>query len=370
MTRREFVRGSAAGLAGVLGGIGRAAASSRPRRGQAAGAGPDPREVHRSTLVVNGLDPSALNARYLDLLEEGGVHCWHRSAGGLQSFADTYTFMDAHRDRIAVARSVAEIRRAREAGRIAYLFGWQSANELGDAPGEPPPTALRAYQELGLRICAIAYNVANIFGGGCLEPAIGLTRAGRRLVEEIHALRIVLDVGGHTGEQTSFDAIEVSAGVPVVCSHTNVAALVDNPRNTSDRLFEAIARTGGVIGLTAFNDFHVRTRHDAAVPRSPQVGLERHLDQFDHLRRLVGTDHIGLGPDFVEGRNGTEPLDRTVMPPEVYSETPWFYVEGFENVSQLPNVTTGLLQRGWSTGDVHKVLGGNWLRVYERVWGS
>ncbi len=330
----------------------------------------DPRAVHGGTLVVNGLDPSALEARYLQLLRQGGVACWHRSAGGIQSFADTYGFLDAHANEIVPATTVRGIRQAHGAGKIAYLFGWQSANELGDAPGEPPPTALRAYEELGLRISAIAYNVSNIFGGGCLEPTVGLSRAGRRLVEEIHALGIVLDVAGHTGEQTSFDALGISRGVPVICSHTNVAALVDNPRNTSDRLLEAIAATGGVIGLTAFNDFHVRTRHDAAIPRSPQVGLERHLDQLDYLRALVGPDHIALGPDFVEGRNGTAPLNRAVMPPEIYSETPWHYVEGFETIAELPNVTAGLIRRDWPTTDIHKLLGENWLRVYEQVWGA
>src|SRR5690606_5026108 len=108
-----------------------------------------------------------------------------------------------------------------------------------------------------------------------------------KLVEQIHKLRIVLDVGGHTGEQTSLDALAMSSGVPVVCTHTNVRALTDNPRCTSDKVFEAIARTGGVIGLTAFNDFHARSRKDAGVLRTPQVGLDKHLDQYDYLKRLI-----------------------------------------------------------------------------------
>ena len=242
----------------------------------------DPISIQSSTLVVNGLDPSVLNEKYLDMLKAGGVNCWYGSTGytqpfaGIQFFADAYN--DEHKDQIVAARTVREIRQAHQQGMIAYLFGWQDANVLSDASDEPPPTPLRAYYEMGLRFCGINYNVVNIFGGGCLEPQIGLTRAGRRLVEEIHKLRIILDVGGHTGEQTSLDALDISTGVPVICSHTNVRALNDNPRCTSDRVIEAIAKTGGVIGLTAFNDFHARTRHDAHVPRTPQVGLEKHLD--------------------------------------------------------------------------------------------
>jgi membrane dipeptidase len=326
--------------------------------------------IQRSTVVVNGLDPSVLNEKYLNMLKAGGVNCWYKSMGGIQSFANAYNFTDAHSDRIVPAAMVAEIQQAHQQGKIALLFGWQAANVLSDAPGEPPPTALRAYYQLGLRICGIAYNVPNIFGSGCLEPQIGLSRAGRRLVEEIHKLRIILDVGGHTGDQTSLDALEISAGVPVICTHTNVRALTDNPRCMGDRLMEAIANTGGVIGMTAFNDFHARTRHDAHVPRTPQVGLEKHLDQYDYVRKLVGVDHVALGVDNVEGRIGGIALNRAVLPPEAYSEQPWFYVKGFESISELPNVTRGLIERGWSTAEIRKVLGENWLRVYRQVWGA
>jgi len=327
-----------------------------------------------SSLVVDGLDPSNLQADYLDLLKAGGVDCWHQSLGpDLASFATLLSFLDTNKARIAQARSVREIWDLRQRGLLSHVSGWQSAEGLV-VNGEPLPANLRAFHELGLRVCGIAYNVANVFGGGCLDPQVGLTRAGHRLVEEIHLTRMVLDVAGHTNEATSFDAIAMSAGLPVICSHTNIRSLNDNPRCSSDGMLEAIARTGGVIGLSAFNDFHARKASDVRVPRTPQVGLDRHLDQYEYLRRLVGADHIGIGPDFIHGNNNSGTLsaeESTVMAPEAYSpEMPWFYIKGFENISELPNVTQGLLQRGWSPEDVSKVLGENWLRVYERVWGS
>ncbi len=381
MNRRDFIRRST--LVGAVAGAGLAV----PHRTGASASDPsarsrsslaeqpadgDPLALQRSTLVVNGLDPSELTERYVGMLTEAGVGCWLRSraSADVRAFAEAYTFLDAHRDRVVAATTVSEIREAHRDGRLAQIFGWQSANDLGDAPGDPPPTSLRAYYQLGLRVVGIAYNVANIFGGGCLEPRMGLTRAGRHLVEEIHKLRIVLDLNGHTSEQTSLDAIEMSAGLPVVCSHTNVAALNDNPRCSSDRLFEAVARTGGVIGLTAFNDFHAHRRSDAHVPRTPQVGLATHLDHFDYLRRLVGAEHIGLGPDFIEGRLPRASVNPAVSPPEIYSAKPWLYVEGFERITELPNVTRGLIERGWSEAEVRQVLGENWLRVYEQVWGG
>ncbi|HSR40969.1 MAG TPA: membrane dipeptidase, partial [Longimicrobiales bacterium] len=142
----------------------------------------DPLEVQRATLVVNGLDPSNLWPGYLDMLRDGGVDCWHRGGGDVQAFSEAYHFFDEHSDRIVPARTVAEIRQARADGKIAHLFGWQSSENLQRmSPPPPDPTALRAYYEMGLRIVGIAYNVANQFGAGCIEPQIGLTKAGERL---------------------------------------------------------------------------------------------------------------------------------------------------------------------------------------------
>jgi membrane dipeptidase len=248
---------------------------------------------------------------------------------------------------------------------------------LGDAAaqgslGVVPVSNLRVYRELGLRIASIVYNNPNVFGGGCLDPEIGLTRAGHRYVEEIHNQRLVLDVGGHTGDQTSFDALAISAGVPVICSHANVRALMDNPRNIPDNLAEAVARTGGVIGLTSVSDFHTRSRNDVAIEHSPQATLSQLLDHFDYLKKLVGIDHIGIAPDFMTGRTDLDQMGmiRELWPADVYSEQPWNMVKDFETITELPKVTQGLLDRGWSAPDVRKVLGENWLRVFEQVWGA
>jgi len=325
-------------------------------------------------IVVNGLDPSAMTGDYLDMLEAGGVNCWHQSIGSsFESFARLLNFFDENQKRIAPARSVRDIRRLKGENRIAHIAGWQSASGL-ISNGEPVLNNLRVYHELGLRICGISYNVADIFGGGCFDPDVGLTRAGHRLIEKIHESRLVLDIAGHTNEKTSFDAIAISDGVPVICSHTNILALNNNPRCSSDAMLEAIAKTGGVIGVTAFSDFHTRKSSDANLLSSPQAKLDQHLDQYDYLKRLVGVDHIGIGPDFLEGRNGAGTLsasDRILMAPEAYSQrTPWHYVKGFENIGELPNVAHGLTRRGWTEGELRKLMGENWMRVYEAVWGE
>jgi len=367
--RRRFVQGLAA-TAAAAGLTQSAAATADPPRHQPRG------------LVVDGLDTSIINAGFLGLLEAGGVDCVHKSMGDAASYAAIYAFLAGHRDKIVPASSVREIREAKRQGRMSMVFGEQDANLIEtQVPKDPTGTyeqiraELKAHYDLGMRIQGLCYNVANVFGAGCVEPESPLTRAGRRLVEEIHAMRILLDVGGHTGERTSLDALAISSGVPVVCTHTNVAALNPNIRATSDRVLEAIARTGGVVGVTAISDFHVRSvrTYQAHGPVSPQATLDLHLDQYDYLKRLIGVDHIGLGPDFVWGwgESYDHHAERSIaFPPEALSDGPAVTVKDFEDISKLPNLVRGLRSRGWSSAELDKVMGENWLRVYERAWGA
>ena len=334
-------------------------------------------------IVVNGLDTSLLNDEFVGLLRTGGVDSVHKSAGALIHYGQLHHNLDKHADNMVLATTVSDILAAKAAGKIALTTGAQHANDLEKmldkshlATYETLAPALRTFYELGLRTQGICYNVANIFGGGCMDHTVPLTRVGRRLVEEVHKLNIVLDVGGHTGEQTSLDALEMSAGVPVVCTHTNVAALNANPRAISDRTAEAIAKSGGVIGITAISDFHVRnpSNHKVHGARSPQASLDIHLDQYEYLKRLVGIDHIGLGPDFVWGWGDHFDQDNELsmtFPPDTLSDGgPILVVKDYENISKLANVESGLRQRGWSQTELDKLLGGNWIRVYRQVWGS
>ena len=324
-------------------------------------------------IVVEGLFAGAIRLSHLRGMQQGSVHCG--VAGGpsdMASFAGLLRFFDQYRDEVVLAKSVADIRAARRAGKISNVFCWQAADALGQefnsALGRSQ-TSLRAFHEVGLRIVGLCYNVVNPFGGGCLEPTVALTRAGRRLVEEIHQLKIVLDVGGHTGEQTSLDAVAISHRVPVICSHTNVAAIADNPRCISDRVIDAIAATGGVIGITAVNDFHVRGRGNTGPV--PHVGIDAHIDQYEYIRKRVGIDHVGMGTDFVDGMaipyGGG--INKDIIPPEMIDE-PWKFIQGFSSIGELPNLIAGFKRRGWSDADVGKAMGGNWLRVYREVWGG
>jgi membrane dipeptidase len=339
-------------------------------------------------VVVDGLDCSLVSEKFLELMRQGGANCVHLTVGGVAEdsggtagFGTLYEFADKHGDQMVIARTVRDIRQAAREGRISFVLGWQDANIL-DGPLRESRVfttmteGLRAYSQLGLRVIGICFNNSNLFGGGCLEQREPLTQAGRRLVEEVHKRRLLLDVGGHTGEQTSLDAIEISTGVPVVSTHTNAAAINANMRCISDRLALAIANTGGVIGINALSDFHNRNAKSALIhgDQSPQVSLDKHLDQYDYFRKLVGIEHIGLGPDFEFGttwsQQGEPSADVSLNWP--YGESSvggLLYIKDYENISKLPNLVSGLKGRGWSQPELDRLLGGNWLRVYEQVWG-
>jgi membrane dipeptidase len=327
------------------------------------------------SLIIDGLDCSVPSEEYVARLRQGGVDCMHLSVEDMDGRGGVHPFVFVHErlDRLSVsmrlARSVREIHACKRDGRIALVLGWQGADPVGTEPG-----TLRAYYELGLRVLGIAYNTTNRYGSGCLEPAGGLTEEGKRLVDQAHALNLLLDVGGHTGEQTSLDVVARAGGRPVICSHTAAAALNANKRNTSDRVCTAIAGTGGVIGVLCLNDYLVRNAANARpTEATPQAPLDVYLDHLDHLRRLVGADHIGIGPDFVAGQDlsapGAWPGNR-FTPDMISPGDQILYARGFESIDQLPNVTAGLRTRGWPPGDIAKLLGGNWARVYQAAWGA
>ncbi len=383
MKRRDFVRGLAAvGVAPGLAAAGGASSAKAATGTEVADAGVADaavggrgaeRPATQDDIVVEGLFAGAMRLSHLRGMQEGGVHCG--VAGGpsdMASFAALLRFFDEHASEVVLAKSVADIRAAHAAGVISNVFCWQSATVLGDSFNSPigsAATSLRAFHEIGLRQVGLCYNVTNAFGSGCLEPDGPLTRAGHRLVEEMHSLGIILDVGGHTGEQTTLDAIAISDGVPVICSHTNVAAIADNYRCISDRVIDAIAGTGGVIGLTAVNDFHVRGRGNTGA--TPHVGIEEHVDQYDYIKNRVGVNHVGLGTDFVDGMaipyGGG--INAEIITADMVSE-PWRFVRGFESIAELPNLIDGLRRRGWTDEEVRKAMGANWLRVYQQVWGG
>jgi membrane dipeptidase len=324
---------------------------------------PDPgllreaKALHDEIVVVNGIDASILNEAMITSLWDGRVDVNVSTLPDYSPTSMAHRFLWEHRDSLEVALTVDDIHRARNLGKTAIVVAWQWVDIQEDVE------LLYAYQRLGLRSAGLVYNVGNQIGSGCLDPNPGgLSHFGVQVVETLQDLRIVVDIGGHLSEETSFDVLNVAEG-PVVCTHTNCRALRDNPRNTTDGLMRAIADSGGVTGITAFNYFLVKEGRGT---------LEHYLRHIDHAVEVAGVEHVGLGLDLLVGRHDSGPVDPRVLPPEAYPQRyeDWIYLEGLEDFSGVPLITAGLMKRGYPPEDIEKIMGLNWLRVWQEVWGA
>jgi membrane dipeptidase len=209
------------------------------------------------------------------------------------------------------------------------------------------------FYELGVRMAALTWNDANAAAGGAGgDAAQGVSDFGREVVRRFVELGVVLDVA-HASEQTLSDVIDLADGRPVVVSHTGCRTVYATPRNLTDDQLRRVARTGGVIGIMA---------HPLAVdPAMPT--LERYLDHIDHAVSVVGVDHVGLGPDFIEqvARSGASgDPGNLLLPPGVKLEDS---IAGLAGPADLPALLDALARRGHPPAAIEAIAAGNVLRV-------
>jgi len=388
MTRRNFFEAGLGGAAlSVAQGVSRA--ESPPIRREAGGA-------DLRTVVV-GVDGSALTGAYLDEYLSSGANVWQYSDNiiDFDDFQKIQNFVDSQSSKITLAKSYNDILAAKRAGKVAMVVGIQECTQLepewfgnpnhnpADNPNDwspnPPTTQLSAYYDKGLRIANLAYNLSNFFGGGCLDPMTPLNRAGRFIIGQMQEIGILVDCS-HSSEPTTLDIISMATR-PVVCSHSNADALNDNPRNLSNRVIRGIADTGGLIGVNPLNAFLVWSRQDGASssradngPFPPVASISKYVDVMDYIRRLVGIDYIGIGTDFTNGPPflTPPPSQSFLYPPEMTYNQPngLQYVKNFSRVGDLPILRAELVRHGYSSIDIAKILGGNWMRVFREAWNA
>ena len=223
----------------------------------------------------------------------------------------------------------------------------------------------------------LAYQLSTSFGGGLLDPTTPLSIAGEYIVDQMQEIGILVDCS-HSSEQTSLDIIK-RAKHPVVCSHSNPVALNDNIRNISDRLIKGIADTGGLIGVNPVNAYLKWSTKDApnaiTGPFPRLATISQYVDVMDYIRRLVGIDYIGIGTDFTYGDPPTSlthflPIIRVILPRCSTIRPTLEYVQNFNGVRDLPLLRAELVRHGYSSVDIAKILGGNWMRVFREAWNS
>src|SRR5215831_3627416 len=251
-------------------------------------------------------------------------------------------------------RTAEEVRRAHTQGKIAALIGVEGGHMIGN-----DVRVLRMFGDLGVRYMTLSHF----------------------FVREMNRQRIMVDIS-HVSDKTFYDALEVSKA-PLIASHSSCRALCNHPRDMSDDMIKALAAKGGVIQINyersfidqAYKDAYDRVSGGVVAAADkiskecgedsdcasrklrdlqkqmessgalPRVSWERIIDHIDHVVKLVGLDHVGLGSDF----------DGATMP------------DGMEDCSKLPKITEALMRKGYKDDDIRKILGGNLLRVMEQT---
>jgi len=287
-------------------------------------------------------------------------------AEALKQFDAVHAMIRANAGTIAWARTAAEVRANAEKGRISALFGVEGGHALLPGNDDELLDHVRTFYARGARYLTLTWSIASPIGGssGDDSEGRGLTDVGRRIIDEMERLGMMVDVS-HVSDPLFWDVIRY-ARKPVIASHSSARQLANVPRNLSDPMLRAIARNGGAVCVNygpAFLDQEYFVREQAVWSRVRALGLPRRefwrtvraeaaqltpvplsrlVDHIEHVARVAGIDHVCLGSDF----------DGIPSAPA-----------GLEDVSKLPALTAALRARGYGQADLAKILGGNVLRV-------
>lgn len=316
---------------------------------------------------MDGLQYCNWSRAIFEEMRDGGVDVVHATIAYHETFRETVDRIIAwdrrfadNADLIVKASSLADIAAARQGGRTAILFGAQNPS-----PIEADLGLVSILYDLGLRFMQLTYNNQSLLGTGWQESYDGgLTRMGREVVREMNRLGMVIDMS-HAGEATTLDAIEAS-DAPVAVTHANPRWWRDTARNVSDRVIDALAANDGMLGLSLY------PHHLAG---GSACTLEAFCAMAARLAGQIGAQRVGIGSDLCQGhddsvigwmRNGRWTFASADNPngPAVLPVQPAWFASNRD----FPGIRAGLLQAGFSPTEADGVMGGNWVRLMQRVF--
>ena len=325
-----------------------------------------------------------LGAEFFSIWAEPETTAGHFARSTFDLIDSVYEQAARHPDRMMMAFSVADIERAHKEKKLAALMGIEGGHSI-----ENDIHLLHDYYRLGVRYMTLSWSNTNEWAdssGDINDPRVqhhnGLTDFGKQVVLEMNRIGMMVDIS-HVADKTFFDAIATTKA-PVIASHSSARALTNHPRNMTDDMLRAVAKNGGVVQANFYSAFvdennrraseaqqkdadaavaahlaelraagkpvtyldkdQIEREWAAKVPRPPLKSL---IDHIDHIAKVAGVDHVGLGSDF-DGLSGAMP-------------------EGINSAADLPRITQALLDRGYNANDIRKILGGNLLRVFGEV---
>ncbi len=315
------------------------------------------RIIYESDLVQKMID-SGMDSITITLCDPKPV-----GAEALELAVDSLLEFDRHiaanPSQLMKAIAVADIDRARESGRLAVFYLYQNTVQFG-----ADLDRVDMFYAMGLRSCQITYNERNLAGVGCREQGDdgALTEYGRALVARMNDLGMLIDLS-HANMPTMADTIEHSRA-PVHISHTACNDLYPHVRNTSDENLRALADRGGVVGICQLRPFLTETKRD---------NLHTYFDHIDHAVSVAGVEAVCIGSDrdhrVIEMTDEYLAELRAEEGSQVTSSELPYFIDELNGPSRMEVVWDGLVSRGYSSGDVERIMGANLYRLYADVIG-
>ena len=311
-------------------------------------------------------NPESFTPADLQPFKDSGINVFHIGVGigGSDAYLETLKFLASwngfiasHTDHLTRIDSAGDLERVKRSGKIGVLLGLQNSEQFRS------PADVNFFHGIGQRVSQLTYNARNMIGNGSTERRDeGISDFGVAIIERMNAVGMAVDVS-HCGDRTTLDAFEISKK-PVLITHSNCRALVSgHPRCKTDEAIKKMGAAGSVMGITGVRMF---------VKADEPTTIEHVLDHFDHVAKLTGREHLGVGSDI-------DLYGYDAMPPEANRQLRAGYkgsygfrekidVEGIDHPKRMFDLTEGLIRRKYSDKDIEGVLGGNFKRVLSQIW--
>jgi membrane dipeptidase len=310
-------------------------------------------------------DPTTFTQKDFAAFRDSGIDVYHIAVGtgGPNAYDETLRFLSlwngfiAHHGewmmRIDSPESLAAVKKS---GKLGVLLGLQNSEHFRT------PADVDFFYSLGQRVSLLTYNSRNLIGTGSTERTdSGISDFGVAVIQRMNKLGMAVDVA-HCGEMTSMDACTISSQ-PVLITHANCKAIDPHPRCKSDEAIKKMAATGGVMGITGVRMF---------VTAKEPTTIEDVLNHYDHVAKLVGVEHVGVGSDIdLYGYDALpDPMRKALHAgyKASYAFRDKDDIEGVNHPKRFYDIAQGLIRRGYSDNDIAGVLGGNFQRVLTKIW--
>lgn len=311
-------------------------------------------------------DPESFTGAQFQKFIDSGINIFHPAIGlggldpyqtALMWFAGWNGFLAGNDERLMRIDSAGDFARVKRSKKVGVLLGLQNSGHFRR------PDDVDFFYAQGQRVSQLTYNSRNLIGNGSTERRDdGLSDFGIAIVERMNKVGMAVDVS-HCGDRTTLDAFEVSKR-PVLITHSNCRVLANgHPRDKTDEAILAVGKSGGVMGITGVRMF---------VSDKEPTTIENVLDHFDHVAKLIGPEHLGVGSDIdLDGYDD--------MPPELNKQLRAGYkgsygfrekidIEGLDHPKRMFDLTEGLIRRKYTDAQIEGILGGNFQRVLAGIW--